>query len=82
MACEVYIPGDKSLFQKFVTEKNVIEEHLGSDIDWMELPTKKASRIRQTEPCDLNDDTMWPEYFAWLLSHAVSFRKAFGEVSI
>lgn len=80
MGCEVYIHEDKELFKKFELYKDKIEEHLGSDIEWMELPNRKASRIKQSATFDLNKVDKWPEYFAWLLYRAESFRKSFGEL--
>lgn len=80
MACEVYIPNDKALFKHFETHKTQVEQHLGTDLEWMELPGKKASRIKQSAPCDLNDETNWPDYFQWLLYRAESFRKVFADI--
>ncbi|MEX1995478.1 MAG: DUF4268 domain-containing protein [Candidatus Saccharimonadales bacterium] len=80
MSCEVYIPENKELFKTFELQKEKIERHLGSDIEWMELPRKKASRIKQSAPFDLSKETEWPDYFAWLLYRAESFRKSFGEL--
>jgi len=80
MGCEVYIPQDKTLFKAFESHRDAIQARLGSHIDWMELPNKKASRIKQFAPFDLNDEGKWSEYFDWLLSHAESFRQVFGEL--
>ena len=80
MSCEVYITEDKDLFKKFENCKDKIEEHLGKDIEWMELPNKKASRIKQSSPFDLSKENKWPEYFEWLLYRAESFQKTFSEL--
>lgn len=80
MACEVYINQNKALFKKFESHRPAIEQHLGNDLEWMELPDKKASRIKQSTACDLNQQEKWLEYFAWLLYRAESFRKIFGEI--
>lgn len=80
MACEVYIWEDNDLYKKFESQKENVEKHLGSDLEWMELPDKKASRIKQSTSCDLSKENKWPEYFAWLLYRAESFRKTFGEI--
>jgi hypothetical protein len=81
MACEVYIGQNKELFKEFEAHKSKVERHLGSDLEWMELPNKKASRIKQSAPCDLSKEHKWPEYFAWLLYRAESFRKTFSELN-
>jgi hypothetical protein len=80
MACAVYIPNDKTLFKHFQAHQVAIEEHLGGDLEWMELPGKKASRIKQSAPMDLSEDDKWPEYFEWLLYRAESFHKAFADI--
>jgi hypothetical protein len=80
MACEVYIGEDEDLFRKFHSYKDTVEQHLGSDLEWMELPERKASRIKQSAPCDLSQENRWPEYFAWLLYRAESFRKTFNDL--
>lgn len=80
MSCEVYISENKDLFKKFETHKAEVEQHLGNDLQWMELPNKKASRIKQSAPFDLGQEDQWPEYFKWLLYRAESFRKTFGAI--
>jgi hypothetical protein len=77
MACEVYIPNDGPLFNRFEMHRNDIEDRLGTNLEWMELPNRKASRIKQSSPCDLADDTKWSLYFEWLLDRAENFRKTF-----
>jgi hypothetical protein len=78
MACEAYIPNDQALFDHFQTHQTEIEHTLGSGLEWMALPGKKASRIKQSAPMDLSDGSKWPEYFEWLLSRAESFKSVFG----
>jgi Domain of unknown function (DUF4268) len=43
---ELYIPDNKELSAKLPEQKNDIEKDLGEKAEWMELPGKKASRIR------------------------------------
>jgi Domain of unknown function (DUF4268) len=73
MTCEIYISEDKDQFKVFESHRSELEAQLGSDLEWMELPNRKASRIKQSADCDLNDKDAWPEYFAWLLYRATSF---------
>lgn len=80
MACEVYIWDDKALYKKFEAQKEQIESHLGKDLQWMELPDKKASRIKQSISCDLAKENEWPKYFEWLLYRAESFQKTFSKI--
>ena len=80
LACSVYISRDKVLYKKFEAHRSDVEKRLGVELEWMELPNKKASRIKQSMSLDLDDDQAWPEYYAWLLDRATVFRKVFGEV--
>lgn len=79
MACEIYIPEDKEQFRAFEARREQLEGVLGTDLEWMELPNRKASRVKQSSPCDLNDEQAWPKYFEWLVNRAVTFQKEFGD---
>ena len=50
---------------------------LGGAVEWMELPGKKASRIKVSLPGDFNAKDKWNDYFQWLLSEAEKFYKVF-----
>ena len=77
MACEVYIRDDKLLYKQFESRKEQIEAQIGSSLEWMELTNKKASRIKLSAPCDLDAESKWTSYFAWLLGTAERFIFAF-----
>jgi hypothetical protein len=79
ITCELYIPNSKELFASLFTEKDKIEAELGTSLDWMELPGKKASRIRLAHKGDLDDTSKWNEYFAWLLQEAEQFYEVFSQ---
>ncbi len=80
MACEAYIPEDKELFRAFESERAQIEAEIGQGLEWMELPDKKASRVKLSTDFDLSDDRNWPTACAWLIEHAEAFLRVFGEV--
>jgi hypothetical protein len=80
MACEVYIPEDKAQYELFAAHSEDLESILGTDLEWMALPNKKASRVKESADCDLDDEEVWPKYFEWLLSRAISFRDQFNAV--
>jgi len=80
MACSVYMSKDKTQFKLFESKKTEIETKLGSPLEWMELPGKKASRIRLSVPCKLSNEKKWPEYFSWMLSTAHQFVSIFGDI--
>ena len=82
ITCQVYIPGDKDLFQKFYESRETIEAGLGTQLEWMPLPGKQACRIKMTRSVDIDDDTQWEESFKWLLANASAMRSTFGAIKI
>jgi hypothetical protein len=81
VGCELYIPGSKELFQSFLACKAQIEKELGlaEPLEWMELPAKKASRIKAVRPCQFADTASWQSAFAWLTDTAVRFKRVFAK---
>lgn len=78
LACEVYIPNSKETYKEFETQKLAIDNELGKLI-WMELPTKKASRIKQSIKGDFAKEANWSEYFDWLSKTAIKFQDTFNK---
>ncbi len=77
IGCELYIPDSKQLFYKLFSEKESIERELGySDIQWKELPAKKASRIRVVHDFDFENQNR-TEAFNWLVQSASKFKAVF-----
>lgn len=77
---ELYIPQDqdKKIFSKIFEDRLKIETHLGSEIRWMELPDKKASRILITHSGDFMSAKHQNELVEWLYANAESFAKIFS----
>lgn len=75
--CEVWIGDNKELFHQFQKNKDSIDQDLDEKLNWMELPSKKASRILITREANINDNSKWEEYFGWLLNQAEKFYKVF-----
>lgn len=75
--CEIYIPDNKDLFHSFFQQRDQIELFLGKKLEWMELPEKKASRIKLTLEGDFYNESKWEEYFEWLQNTAEAFQKIF-----
>ena len=76
LACEIYIPNSKETYKEFEKHKVGIDDELGKLI-WMELPTKKASRIKQLRKGDFTKEDKWEEYFDWLGNTAIRFQEIF-----
>jgi len=76
LACEIYISNSKETFVQFYNNREEIDTVI-NELEWMELPTKKASRIKKKTKGDLSKETKWIEYFEWLGATAVQFQETF-----
>ncbi len=74
---ELYIPNNKELYTQLFKHKTEIESELDETLEWMELPEKKASRIKVSCPGDFGKEEMWEVYFGWLLGVTEKFKKVF-----
>jgi len=79
-ACEVYISDSKDLFDLFESHKIEIEEKLGTNLEWMRLDDKKASRIKLSRKGDIENSEQWEEVFSWMKDQVESFQKVFGDI--
>jgi hypothetical protein len=75
--CDIYIPDNKELYRQFFENKDRIEADLSEKLEWMELPDKKASRIRLSYPGNFEDETKWEIHFYWLMNVAQKFKEIF-----
>ena len=75
--CEVYIPNNKELYKQFLEKRSDIESVLGEQLEWMELPEKKASSIKISCTGDFDNQTDWVKYFEWMQEKAEKFQKVF-----
>lgn len=69
LGMEVYIDhqNSKAMFNQLKMHQAIIDQAVGGDLDWQELPDAHACRIlkiRANSP--LEDEAQWPAYFAWL----------------
>lgn len=78
MGCEIYIPDSKQLFHCLNENKEEIEEKLGFKLQWEELPSKKASRIKLLEDADLSNTENWETIHQWLLANTLKFQNIFS----
>lgn len=81
VACELYIPNSKGLYNTLYADREKIETELGETLEWMELPARKASRVKITHKADTDDPAKWEEYLAWLLQEAEKFHKVFSKIT-
>ena len=78
---EIYISDNKDLYHQLHEKREKIELALDEkgNLQWMELPEKKASRIKITYDGDFNDESQWEAHFEWLLEKAEKFQKIFPQ---
>lgn len=68
----------KAYFQLLHQQKADIEGKLGSKLDWMKLPDRKASRLLLVlENADPMDRRRWPEYHGWMKQQLEQFNTVF-----
>jgi hypothetical protein len=77
MGCELYIPREKKLFAALASHKEAIEKEFGEQLEWMELPGKKASRIKVSRDADIENEERWDDFFKWLKEKAERFQAVF-----
>ena len=77
VACEVYIRDDLALYATFLENRTSIETAVGSELEWMELPTATASRIKLALSCDPKNKENWLDYHQWLVTTVEKFSSAF-----
>jgi hypothetical protein len=79
IGCEIYIPESKDYYKHLFSNKEQIEKELGINLQWMELPEKKASRILVTKSFDFSEENQWQEAFKWLKEQAEKFQQTFSK---
>lgn len=77
IGCELYIKNDEAKYKKIEKDKAAIENTLGNDIQFMELPESTAFRIIKYHSCIPTDENKWEDYFQWLNEQAEKFQKTF-----
>lgn len=77
LGCEIYIPHTKELFHALETDKKAIEQEVGAELEWMELPDRRASRIKLASMGDATKRETWDDLSAWFIQTAEKFDKAF-----
>lgn len=78
--CEYYIPDSMELYYALVEQKEIIQQKLEYELEWMELEGKKASRIRAINEIHIIDQENWNQGFQWLLESAENFLQVFSSV--
>ena len=74
---ELYISGDKDLFQLLYANREAIELDAGLSFDWRELPERKASRIVVEKNVNFGDKSQWDSQFDWIIDVLIKMKKTF-----
>ena len=74
---ELYINDDKELFKSLFAHKDEIEKNMEMELEWKELPERKASRILIEKTVDLDDRSTWPEQFDYIMDTCIKMKRAF-----
>lgn len=77
---ECYIHNNKDVFNHFYAHKDEIESIIGCQLDWRELPDRKASRILIEKAVNLKDRKQWNDQFDWFKEMGIKFYRAFKSV--
>jgi hypothetical protein len=77
LGCEIYIFDLMEMYNHYFSKKETIEEELEEHLEWMELPGKKASRIKLSREGDVTNKDSWETYFDWFINKAEDFQKVF-----
>ena len=77
IGCQLFIRETQSGFMDLREDKKEIEEELGANLKWQELPHRKCSRIVQYTSGNFQNREEWPELFEWLKERAEAFHKTF-----
>jgi hypothetical protein len=80
LGSEVYIRGmdAKKWFNQLYENKDEIENELGFQVNWQELPKKEASRIRYFTDGDIRDRESWNKCFDWMKNKSETIHKVFS----
>ncbi len=69
----------KAFYHLLLQDKDKIEEQIGEELVWKELPEKAASRIILYQDTDPSNETEWPSQFDWLREKVELFDVTFRE---
>lgn len=72
----IYHADSKKMYHSLLSQKSDIEQRLGFDLDWQELPTAHACRVatwRQESP--IEDEAQWGTYLDWYVQRIIKMNE-------
>ena len=81
LGCEIYMRGEnaKKAFSELIKEKEKIEQEMGIELNWQELPDGQDSRIILYSNGNIKDKKQWDDISEWFKKHVELFYKTFNE---
>lgn len=81
IAVELYCQRDpdKVGFDQLVEHREAVEAEIGEPLTWERLDEKLGWRVIIRRPVDVEDRSMWPEYFQWYQERLGRFDVAFRD---
>ena len=73
----VYIGNNKTIYDVFHDNKDIIEEKTNLRFKWERLEKKKASRIIAIKKWDVTNQEEWEECFKWFCDNILIIKKEF-----
>ncbi len=70
----------KFIYAELFKQKNEIEDQIGAQLEWKELPDRKTSRVLLYKSVQTDNEDNWPEQFAWLQSTLEKFDRTFRPI--
>ena len=66
-------------FNLLFADKEAIEQEIGFELVWREMPEKKGSKITVYKDADTKDEESWEDQHAWLKETVEKFDRVFRE---
>lgn len=68
---------EKGVVASLIKSKEQIENELEENLEWMELPGKRASRIKISRAADIEDNAKGGDYYSWIVEQGEKFQSVF-----
>ena len=67
----------KEFYEQLEAQKEAIEGEVGQELEWYNPDSARMCRIYLRRDADLEDETQWPHYFAWLQENLENLHRVF-----
>lgn len=74
---DIYIKDNQKLYERLFKKKELFQEIVEGEIEWLPLENKQASRIRRTLSGNPHNESHQEKHFAWMLKRSDEFAEAF-----